>query len=100
MEELERLGEIAVPVLKLAREKEGSPEARRRIDELLNGAKSSIPAAQSLRDVRALEVLELVHNERAKLCLDRLAKGNAHACLTREARVAVRRWESTGTKHR
>src|SRR5262249_53379335 len=58
MKELTKFGDLAAPALRENLDKSPSPEARRRIEQLL--AKIEVPGAsgESLRSLRAIEVLE------------------------------------------
>jgi WD40 repeat protein len=88
--DLEKLGEVAAPALQKALGGNPPLEARRRLEALLDRL-SSWPAA-TLRQVRAVEVLEHVGTPAARAVLERLVREGAPvARLTREAAAAVRR---------
>ncbi len=87
--ELEKLGDLAGPALRKAREARPSLEVRQRIEALLN-RRHRLPA-EDLRVLRAVEVLERAGTAPARTLLEALAKGAAAALLTREARAAVGR---------
>lgn len=89
--ELERLGELAARHLRKALE--GSPplELKQRVERLLEKATVQKPQGDPLRELRAVEVLELAATPEAKSALDTLAKGAAGARLTREAKAAAER---------
>jgi RNA polymerase sigma factor (sigma-70 family) len=82
---LEKLGPGPEPLLREALAAGPSLEVRRRLERLLKGLEQ-----QSLRDWRAVKLLEHLGTPRARELLDRLARG-ADAWLTREARAAVGR---------
>ena len=89
------LGEIgpdaqsAVPALNKALEGQPSAEVRRRVEGLLEKLKGSGASAERLRTARALEVLEQMDVPEAKQLLETLAKGEASAWLTQEAKAAL-----------
>jgi hypothetical protein len=88
--EIEKLGEVAQPAIEraLAR-KEVSAEARRRLEGLQN--RLAVPSGETLRSLRAIEVLERIATPEARSLLESLAKGAPDARLTREAKAAVGR---------
>jgi hypothetical protein len=87
---LSELGEAARPALSSALTRQPSAEARRRIKELLDALDA--PAdGERLRLLRAVEVLESIGTPEARRVLERLAEGETHALLTREAKAALRR---------
>jgi len=90
-EELERLGELAVPQLRKALEGNPALEFRQRVERLLEKATVQKPQGDQLREVRAIELLELAGTPEAKKVLDSLAAGAAGARLTREAEAAMSR---------
>jgi RNA polymerase sigma factor (sigma-70 family) len=90
MNELEKLGEVAAPALQKAVGGEPPLEVKRRLEGLL--AKLSNWPAETLRQVRAVEVLEHVGAPAARAVVERLVReGAAEARLTREATAALRR---------
>ena len=74
-----------------AREAAPSAEARRRVETILTGLKVGHLSPERLRELRALEVLERVNTADARHLLERLAKGEPAARMTREARAAMKR---------
>jgi WD40 repeat protein len=84
---LEKQTDAAASILRqiLAKEKP-SLEVRRRLQQILEAQET---APESLRAVRAVEVLEWIATPNARRLLDELAKGADDARLTREA-VAAR----------
>ena len=76
-----------------ALENKPSTEATTRIDRLLDLAKSPshAPSGDSLRDLRALEVLESIATPEARALLEELSKGAEHTRLTDAARAALNR---------
>jgi len=91
-EELEKLGELAVPALKAALEGGPALEIRMRIDRLLEKATTGqAPPPEELRALRAIEVLEHIGTPEAKQALEGIAKGAAGAQLTRQAKTTLDR---------
>jgi WD40 repeat protein len=91
MKELRRLGERAAPALREARQGKLPLEARKRVEELLDGVRASAASPQLLRELRAIEVLEHIGTSEARQVLASLAKGDSEARLTREAKVSLER---------
>jgi DNA polymerase-1 len=88
-DELEKLGEPAAPALRQALENKPSLEVRRRIEELLEKAKT--PTGENLRSLRAVQVLEHIGTDEARQVLKKLAEGAAGARLTQEAKASLER---------
>jgi hypothetical protein len=92
MAELRKCIEAAEPALREARTRKSSPEARRRIDELLEErGKAAIPLPQDLRELRMVEALEHMRTAEARELLEALAKGAPAARRTVAAKEALRR---------
>jgi WD40 repeat protein len=89
--ELERLGELAVPHLRKALEGKPPLDVRQRVEQLLDKVAAHKPQPEQLRELRAVELLELAGTPEAKRVLDALAKGAAGARLTRDAKAAADR---------
>lgn len=89
--ELERLGELAVGLLKAAAAKNPPLDLKQRIEKLIEKAGTRKLQGDQLRELRAVEVLELAATPEAKKVLDSLAKGAPDARLTREAKAAAER---------
>jgi WD40 repeat protein len=87
--ELEQLGDAAEPALRRALAGRPSPEARRRMEQMLE--KLASPSGDRLRALRAVEVLERQATAEARQLLDKLAQGIPAAPLTREAKAALDR---------
>jgi Tol biopolymer transport system component len=88
--ELEKLQDLAVEELNKALAGKPSPEARRRIEGLLEKA-DLLKNPERLRVMRAIEVLENISTSEAKRTLERLAEGAAQAQQTREAKASLER---------
>jgi WD40 repeat protein len=67
-----------------------SPEARRRLEFLLDDLKTNATFT-SVRPTRAVEVLERIGTAAAKTVLEDLAKGEADTVIAREAKAALAR---------
>jgi hypothetical protein len=89
-EELEKVGEQAVPALKKALAGKPSLEARKRLEGLLERLTGQTPAPL-LRSLRAVEVLEHLGTPEAKQVLLTLAGGALASALTREAKASLER---------
>jgi RNA polymerase sigma factor (sigma-70 family) len=87
---LQELGEAAHPVLEKARSGAVSLEVRQRVDRLLQKS-SGKPGGRELRELRALEMLEMAGGPEPRQTLEALAGGAPEARLTREARAALKR---------
>jgi RNA polymerase sigma factor (sigma-70 family) len=91
MEELKQLGERAEPVLREALKDKLPLEARKRIEELLEGVRVLSATPERLRDLRAVEVLEHIGTPDAQQLLQSVANGAPSARLTREAKASLQR---------
>jgi len=81
---------LAEPALRQALSADPSPEARRRIEGLLEKLAKPLALPETLRGVRAVESLEHIATPEARQVLQKLADG-APASLTREAKAALER---------
>jgi WD40 repeat protein len=91
VEELSDLGEAAEAALRAALLRQPPLEVRRRMEGLLERLERSVPAADLLRELRALAVLERAGTAEARALLAELARGNPGARLTREAKASLER---------
>jgi WD40 repeat protein len=89
--ELESRLEWVVPALRKALQAGPSPEVRRRLVELLEAAESGRLAGDTLRTLRAIEVLERIGSQAARQVLKALADGAADSRLTLEAKASLER---------
>jgi hypothetical protein len=89
--ELEKLGERAGPALRKALAGKPSLEVRRRLEGLLKRLESASPPVETVRQIRAVEVLESIGEREALRVLNKLAAGPPEWRMTQEARAAVRR---------
>src|SRR5262249_884086 len=83
--ELEKIGEPAAGLLRKALEADPSTEARKRIEDVLKKTDSATPRGETLRTLRAIEVLESIGTPEAKTVLQSLSKGTPEAAVTRAA---------------
>ena len=90
MKQLADLGEGAGPALRAALKASPSAEQKRSIGEILDSLNRE-PSGTALRQLRAVEVLELIGNDAARELLGALAKGVSEARLTREAQATLER---------
>jgi hypothetical protein len=88
---LEQLGELAEPALRQALEGKPSLELRRRIDHLLEKLTGPVRDAETVRGLRAVEILEHIGTPVARQVLTTLARGAEGARLTREAKASRER---------
>src|SRR5262249_29891353 len=89
--ELEKLLPQVRPALVNALANRPSLEVRRRIESLLARPTLVVSHAQSLRDIRGIQVLDHLATPEARDLLKKLAAGAPEARLTQEAKVAVER---------
>jgi RNA polymerase sigma factor (sigma-70 family) len=91
--ELEKLGEVAIPAIQKALAARPPAETRRRLEALMNTwvRIRQNPAGNTLRKLRALEVLERVGTPDARRVLETIANGLPDARLTREAMASAER---------
>jgi WD40 repeat protein len=92
--EMIRLGAEVLPAVRVTLEGKPSLELRRRLEALLSDPAIHLWSGESLRPVRALEVLEKIGTDDARRLTEALAKGPEKAALTHEARAALARLEA------
>jgi RNA polymerase sigma factor (sigma-70 family) len=92
---LRQLGKRAAPALRQAEQKAGSLETRRRAGALLAELEKSPPAADELRALRAVEVLEWLGTADARRLLIELAGGDPEAPLTQAPGAALKRLKAS-----
>jgi WD40 repeat protein len=91
-EELKELRELAETSLRQAvQDKRTSLEQRRRLEGLLQRLQGPITSGETLRQLRAVEVLEHIGSPEAQQVLQTLTAGAPQAVLTREAKAALER---------
>jgi WD40 repeat protein len=89
--ELEKHLDVVAPALRKALAAGPSPEVRRSLTQLIELAEEGRWAPESLRTLRAIEVLEHIGSEEARTALETLAGGAPEARLTREAKASLER---------
>jgi WD40 repeat protein len=90
--ELAKLGPLAEPALReKLKEEKLDPEARKRIDELLEKLSARVATDDELRDGRAVLALELIGTAKSRDVLRKLADGAAGSPVTRDAKAALQR---------
>jgi hypothetical protein len=94
---LEKLGDLAEPLLRQALDGQPSLEARRRVELVLEKLGSAKPSPERLTAARAVAVLERVATPEVRKHLATLAAGAPGARLTREARSSLERLASRAT---
>jgi hypothetical protein len=92
-ERLEKLGDLAEPVLRQALRPKTPLETRQRIERLLErvAAERENPYPDGLRMLRAVEALERMDSPAARQALEQYARGAPGAELTKQAKVALER---------
>jgi WD40 repeat protein len=88
--ELEKVGDLAAPLLENVLAGKPTIEVRQRIEKLLRKLEAP-PMPECLRQLRALHVLELNGTAEVRVLLRELAAGEPQAWLTREAQVVHQR---------
>lgn len=88
--ELTDLGEAALPALRAALKAGPSAEQKKRLGEIVE-AVGHATSGDTLRQLRAVEVLEMIGSDAAREVLESLAKGVSEARLTKEARATLER---------
>ena len=89
---LEALGELAEPELRKALAGDSPADLRQRLERLLRRVSTGQhPSAEMVRDLRAVELLELAGGADARRVLEELGRGAPGARLTREAKAAAQR---------
>ncbi len=89
--ELEALGPQVEMVLRETAAKPPNLEMRKRLDGLLQKIDGPLTHPETLRAVRAVEILESIGSPAARGLLESLSRGDDAARLTREARAALER---------
>jgi WD40 repeat protein len=98
--ELEALGELVETPVRKALEGNPSLEKKRRLERLvlkLDRPWERLPSAQQLRELRAIEALELVGTREAQDILQGLTAGAPEAVLTQQARASLERLQARAT---
>jgi hypothetical protein len=93
--DLKQMEKLAKPAIRLALEQRPSPEARLRMERMLARIQDAIYTPDTIRALRAIEVLEHIGTKEAQTALDQFAAGVPEARLTRDAKAAVQRLRNT-----
>jgi hypothetical protein len=91
MKALSSFGKLAEPALRQALTQSLSAEARRRVEQLVDKCERATLSPDTLRSLRAIEVLEQLNTPEAREVLQKLTKGTPSAEATREAVAALER---------
>jgi WD40 repeat protein len=94
--ELQALGELALPALRALHKAAPSLDVERQAKWLLDRMEGPVRAPETVRLLRAVEVLERLGTAEAREALAALARGAPESCVTREARASLRRLNLTG----
>src|SRR5262249_28782096 len=94
------MGESATALLRKALDDKQSLEVRRRLEDLLAHGPKPLPTGEALRQMRALEVLEMIGTPEARQVLGALARGAPGARMTQEASAALERLARQTAKSR
>jgi hypothetical protein len=89
--ELGRLGEMAASAINKVLAAKPTPEARRRLDRLVQSLAKPAHSADELRNLRAVEALGHIATPEARRVLSALAEGAPDARLTKEAKASLKR---------
>jgi hypothetical protein len=89
--DLEAMGDRAAASLRKAIASTPSAEARHRLGRLLARVDGGSPSAETVREVRAVEALEVIGSPEARRLLEKLAAGPSGMRLTEEAKASVER---------
>lgn len=90
-EALAKLGEVAEAALRKALATAKDVDLKLRLNVLLGNLKAAAPPSETLRTLRAVQVLERAGTPAARKLLKALAGGAGEALLTREAKRALER---------
>ncbi len=88
---LEKLGRVALPALNQMLQGEPSLEARRRGESIRERIEQQLPTGETLRTIRAIEVLEYIATPEAYQLLEKLANGALATAETEAAKDALGR---------
>jgi WD40 repeat protein len=97
-EELAQLAESAGPALRKALADRPSPEAKRRIQALLDALTQTGSSGDKLAALRSIEALEHAGTNEARRVLAKLAKGIPDAALTQQAKASLERLSRESSK--
>jgi RNA polymerase sigma factor (sigma-70 family) len=87
--ELDKHGDEALPAMQKSLAGQPAAEVRRRLTRLVDGVTAGQMPAETLRCLRATEVLEGLDAAATRQVLEKLSRGAPEARLTREARTSL-----------
>jgi RNA polymerase sigma factor (sigma-70 family) len=90
-EELLKTEPTAAPLIQNALEGDLSPEARKRLQDVLARLTAPTASGETLRSLRAIEVLEMIGTPEARTVLERVAQGTPGAAATIAAKESLKR---------
>jgi RNA polymerase sigma factor (sigma-70 family) len=90
-DELAKFGTAAEPALRKLLEGKPSAEVKQRVELVLGKLPAASASLERIGESRALELLEQLRTPEAMALLKELARGDADAWLTREAKAALNR---------
>lgn len=90
-QELEKLGDFAIPALKRALQGKPSLELRQRVQQVLTKLENRFLSVEELRTWRVMEVLEHIATPEAEQILEKLAQGAPAHRITEEAKASLQR---------
>src|SRR5260370_30049827 len=97
--ELEQLHELAAPALEKALAARPPLEGRRRLEGLLKRVQHRQRPADTVRALRAVEVLEAINTPEARQQLKALSMGTPEAQLAKDAKAALERLTKQSSSH-
>jgi WD40 repeat protein len=86
--ELRKLGDLAIPALRQAQDKNFDPVTRRMLQTL----ESQYPSREQVQALHALQAVERMGTNEARRLLAELASGASESLLTQQAQAALNRW--------
>jgi WD40 repeat protein len=89
--ELERIAPLAEEALRKALADKPSPEARRRLEGILERVGRWAPTPDEVQAVRAIEALEHLGTTEARHLLEKMANGAPESCVSQDAKAALGR---------
>jgi WD40 repeat protein len=87
--ELRAFGDVILPHLRAERRRTPDAEPRERLERIIAELEQPATASSHLQRVRAVEVLDAINTTESRRVLEKLARGEASASLTREAKFGL-----------
>ena len=91
IQELEKLGELALPALRKVLASSAPLETRRRVEPLIEKLTTGTLTAEQVRTIRAIEVLDKIGSAESRAQLEVLSRGAPGALTTRHAQQSLDR---------